>query len=69
MYNQLKIFSGSSNPDLADEIAKHLNTDLGEREIIKFSNENIKVKIKESVRGQDVFVVQTSCPPVSDNIM
>ncbi|HGE71800.1 TPA: ribose-phosphate pyrophosphokinase [Candidatus Poribacteria bacterium] len=69
MYNQLKIFSGNSNPDLANEIAKHLNTELGQREIIKFSNENIKVKITESVRGQDVFVVQTSCPPVSDNIM
>lgn len=69
MYNELKIFSGSSNPDLADEIAKHLNAELGKRNIIKFSNENIKVKIEESVRGKDVFVVQTSCPPVSDNIM
>ncbi len=69
MYNELKIFSGSSNPDLADEIAKYLKIELSPTDIIRFSNQNIKVRIKESVRGQDVFVVQTSCPPVSDNIM
>ncbi len=67
--DKLKIFSGSSNKPLAQEIAKKLGLTLGKRTIIKFSNENIKVKIDESVRGKDVFVVQTSCPPVNDNIM
>ena len=65
----LRIFSGNSNKELAEEIAQKLGLKLGERTIIKFSNENIKVKLDESVRGKDVFVVQTSCPPVSDNIM
>ena len=69
MRDQLKILSGSSNSALAEEIAKFLKVGLSKRTIIKFSNENIKVKIEESVRGQDVFIVQTSCPPVSDNIM
>lgn len=65
----LRIFSGNSNEDLAKEIAEELGLKLGKRTIIKFSNENIKVKLDESVRGKDAFVVQTSCPPVSDNIM
>jgi ribose-phosphate pyrophosphokinase len=67
--NTLRIFSGSSNPELAKEIAEKLDLKLGVLTIKRFSNENIKVKINESVRGKDVFVVQTSCPPVSDNIM
>lgn len=69
MVDTLRIFSGSSNTELAEEIATELGLRLGKRNIVKFSNENIKVKIDESVRGKDVFVVQTSCPPVSDNIM
>jgi ribose-phosphate pyrophosphokinase len=54
---------------LAQEIADRLYLPLGDVTINKFSNENIKVKINESVRGKDIFVVQTSCPPVNDNIM
>lgn len=69
MPDKLKVFSGSSNPELAKEIADRLYLSLGKVTINKFSNENIKIKIDESVRGKDVFVVQTACPPVSDNIM
>jgi len=69
MRDRLKIFSGSSNIELAREIAERLYINLGDIVIKKFSNENIKVKINESVRGKDVFVVQTSCHPVNDNIM
>jgi ribose-phosphate pyrophosphokinase len=65
----LKIFSGSSNPGLAASICKHAGIKLGKCEIVKFSNENIKVKILESVRGKDVYIVQSSCPPVNENIM
>lgn len=65
----LKIFSGNSNPELAKEIAEKLGLTLGSVTIKRFSNENIKVKLNDSVRGKDVFVVQTSCPPLSDNIM
>jgi ribose-phosphate pyrophosphokinase len=69
MTKTLRLFSGTSNEQLAKEIACKLHMSLGKISIDRFKNENIKVKINESVRGKDVFVIQTSCPPVSDNIM
>lgn len=69
MPDKLRIFSGSSNPGLAQEIADRLYMPLGNVTITRFSNENIKAKINESVRGKDVFVIQTSCPPLSDHII
>ncbi|MCL2183733.1 MAG: ribose-phosphate pyrophosphokinase [Chitinispirillia bacterium] len=69
MTNTLKIFSGNANPTLARAICNAAGVELGGCEIVKFSNENIKVKICDSVRGQDVFIVQPSCPPVSEGIM
>jgi ribose-phosphate pyrophosphokinase len=65
----LKIFAGSSHPALARSIARHVGVPLGRLRITRFSNENIKVKIDENVRGQDVFVVQTSAAPLSDHIV
>jgi ribose-phosphate pyrophosphokinase len=65
----IKVFAGSSHPALAQSIATHLRIRLGKRRIKVFSNENIKVKIDDNVRGADVFVIQTSAPPLSDNIM
>ena len=69
MRNSLKIFTGGSNPELAKKICKHAGIKLGKCETVKFSNENLKVRILESVRGKDVYVVQSSCPPVNENIM
>jgi len=69
MQGELIVFSGSSHYKLAQGIASHIGLPLGRARITRFSNENIKVKIDENVRGADVFVVQTSCPPVSDNLM
>lgn len=69
MSADLKIFSGSSHPELSAGIAAHLGIQLGKVNINRFSNENIKVKIAENVRESDVFVVQTSCPSVSDNLI
>ncbi|MBD3309415.1 ribose-phosphate diphosphokinase [candidate division KSB3 bacterium] len=69
MRRELKIFSGSSHPDLAKAICEYIEIPLGASEIIKFSNENIMVRLLENVRGSDVFVVQTSCPPVNEGIM
>ena len=69
MKNTLKIFAGNSNPELARKICRHAGIRPGRCEIVKFSNENIKVRILESVRGKDVYVVQSSCPPVNENIM
>src|ERR1700689_5421554 len=65
----LRIFSGSSHPQLAKEIWECLNIPPGRLHTVRFSNENLKVKIDENVREQDVFVVQTSCPPLSDHII
>ena len=69
MTNTLKIFSGNANVPLAKAICSHAGVELGACEIVKFSNENIKVRICDSVRGQDVFIVQPSCVPVNDGIM
>ena len=65
----LRIFSGSSHPQLAKEICECLNIPPGRLHTVRFSNENLKVKIDENVREQDVFVVQTSCPPLSEHII
>ena len=65
----LKVFSGSSHPGLAREICEALGIPLGRAHTTRFSNENLKVKIDENVREEDVFVVQTACPPLSENIV
>ncbi len=69
MGSELKIFAGNSNPVLSGGIADALDTELGTIEFVRFSNENIKVKICENVRGCDVFIIQTSCPPVNEYLM
>ncbi len=65
----LKVFAGQSNIPLATGIADALGVQLGAIEFVRFSNENIKVKICENVRGCDVFLIQTSCPPVNEHLM
>jgi ribose-phosphate pyrophosphokinase len=69
MYGEIKLFSGTAAPDLAAEIAAYLGAPLSGRDIIKFPNENIFVKLHSSVRGQDVYVIQTTSSPVSDNLL
>lgn len=69
MYGNLKVFSGSAHPELATEICKYLGVPLCPCEKVTFSNENMMVQIEDNVRGQDVFVIQPSCTPVSDGIM
>ena len=69
MFGEMKVFSGSSHPELARGIATHMGMPLGRLKVTRFSNENIKVKVEENVREADVFVIQSSCPPVSDNLM
>src|SRR4051794_7823006 len=65
----LKVFSGSSHPQLAQQVCDCLGIPLGRMHTVRFSNENLKVKIDENVREKDVFVVQTSCPPLSEHII
>jgi ribose-phosphate pyrophosphokinase len=65
----LKVFTGSAHPELAQAICTHLGLQLGRSRTVRFTNENLKVKIEENVRGADVYVVQTSCPPVSEGLV
>ncbi|PWT81230.1 MAG: ribose-phosphate pyrophosphokinase [Blastocatellia bacterium] len=65
----LKVFAGASHPALAREICRELGVPLGRSHTTRFSNENLKIKIGENVREQDVFVLQTACPPLSEHIM
>jgi ribose-phosphate pyrophosphokinase len=65
----LKVFSGSTHPALAQEVCQCLSIPLGQAHTIRFSNENLKIKIDENVREEDVFVVQTSSPPLSESIV
>ena len=66
---KLMLFSGTSNPQLGKEIADCLGISLGQVKISQFSNGEIYVRFLESVRGADIFLVQTMCQPVNDHLM
>ncbi len=68
MLEELKVFSGRANLPLAEKITKDLGIKLGETEIRNFADGEIRIKIKENVRGIDVFVIQPTHPP-ADNIL
>lgn len=68
-HQPLKIFSGTSHPELADEIAKYLKIKLSERVISKFACGEIYAKPKDTVRGADVFVIQTASENVNEDLM
>lgn len=65
----LKVFSLNSNRKLAEEIAEHIGTNLGECTVSAFSDGEIQINIEESIRGCDVYVVQSTCSPVNQHIM
>jgi ribose-phosphate pyrophosphokinase len=67
--NRMMVFSGSSNPALALKVAEYLNIELGQVEKKRFKNGEIYIRFIDSVRGADVFLMQTCCDPVNDNIM
>jgi len=67
--DELKLFTGRANPDLAKRIAEYLRINLGDIEIKSFSDREVYVKINENVRGKDVFLLQPTCPPANENIM
>ncbi|MBN2359717.1 MAG: ribose-phosphate pyrophosphokinase [Deltaproteobacteria bacterium] len=67
--SDLKIFSGSANRPLAKEICAQLGIALGETEIVRFADQEVRVTIGENVRGQDVFVVQPTCTPANEHLM
>ncbi|GBE13659.1 ribose-phosphate pyrophosphokinase [bacterium BMS3Bbin14] len=65
----MKIFSGNANRKMAEEICSYLGVPLAAAEVKKFSDGETSVDIGENVRGQDVFVIQPTCPPVNDHLM
>ena len=65
----IKVFSGNSNPDLAEKICTFVGVPLGMAQVKAFSDGEIAVEVNESVRGFDTFVVQSTCPPVNNNLM
>jgi ribose-phosphate pyrophosphokinase len=69
MESRLEVFTGNANPNLAREISKHLGLPLGDSWVGTFSDGEIQVRIKETVRGADVFVVQPFSYPINDSIM
>ncbi len=69
MSYELKLISGNANRPLAEEIAKTLQLPLGDADVSRFSDGEVYVQINENVRGEDVFVIQPTCPPVNDHLM
>ena len=69
MENKIRVFSGNSNPGLAENICTHLGVPLGQAKVKTFSDGEIMVEIGENVRGRDIYVVQSTCAPSNNNLM
>lgn len=67
--DSLMVFTGTANPMLAQRVAQHLDTDLGNAAVSKFSDGEIAIELLENVRGRDVFILQPTCAPTNDNLM
>ena len=65
----LAIFAGNANPDLAQEVARYLGSSIGKALVNTFSDGEVNVEILENVRGQDVYVIQPTCAPAEKNLM
>ena len=66
---EIKVFCGNSNPTFAQGVCDELGLTLGRSEVKKFADGEVSVSVNETVRGCDVFVVQSTCNPVNDNLM
>ena len=65
----LALFTGNANPALAHDIAQHLKIPVGRSSVGRFSDGEVNVEIMENIRGRDVFLVQSTCPPANDHLM
>src|SRR5712675_322798 len=65
----MAVFSGRANPQLAHDIARHLSVPLGRADVDRFSDGEVMVELMDNVRGRDVFIVQSTCPPANDHLM
>jgi ribose-phosphate pyrophosphokinase len=68
-YESLMVFTGTSNPCLAQDVVKHLDINLGRAAVGRFSDGEVSVELLENVRGRDVFILQPTCAPTNDNLM
>jgi ribose-phosphate pyrophosphokinase len=66
---KLKVFTGNSNRPLAEEICRHIGMPLGDATVTSFPDGESFVKINENVRGQDVFIIQSTCPPTNHHLL
>ena len=69
LFEELKVFSGTANPQLAMAVCDYLGIPLGKLEVFKFSNDNTFVKFQENVRQRDVFLIQPFSYPTNDHVM
>lgn len=69
VFSEYKVFTGNSHPRLAEEIASITGKPLGKATVTKFSDGEISVSLWESVRGVDIYIVQSTCAPANDNLM
>ena len=67
--NDLSIFTGNSNSELAQKVSKYLFKELGRAKVNRFSDGEIQIEIEENVRTKDVYIIQSTCSPVNDNLM
>ncbi|MBT3196652.1 MAG: ribose-phosphate diphosphokinase [Gammaproteobacteria bacterium] len=67
--DQIMLFSGNSNSELAGRVARYLNLKLGQATIERFSDGEVMAEIRENVRGREVFLLQSTCAPTNDNLM
>jgi ribose-phosphate pyrophosphokinase len=65
----IAVFTGNANPSLAQDIARYMQMPLGRAHVGRFSDGEVTVELMENVRGRDVFVVQSTCPPANDHLM
>ena len=69
LHGNIKLLAGTASPDLSNEISDYLGHPLCGRDIIEFPNENLFVRLHNSVRGQDCYVIQSTSGPVHRNLM
>ena len=69
IFRSAKLFTGNANPKLAREIAEEIGINLGKATVSRFSDGEVNVMIHENVRGQDIYIIQPTCPPTNENLM
>jgi len=65
----ISILAGNANPELSQQIARQMGIPLGKVQVGRFSDGEINIEIMENIRGRDIFIIQSTCPPVNDNLM